>query len=474
MPKHIHIHLGAGVRILGSVVRRALTGDDFDESKHKRDSDGKFSTTGGGAAHPEDGKVKPSFNQHMSGKLKEKGFEPTKLKAPNGATIWHHPSLQVKVHAAAHGPGKASSGSSNWESNKEGKSAVQGSSMKDLETLLTDTKKPKAPESLSYEQAKAAHEASKAAAPPPPAAKPDTSTAPGSYPGKGTPTPVANLAKHHQLSLNKKHVLEGTTWREYTTQTGGTVYVATNSGDKHKWVSGAPGKQTKSGQGLDGLHELLQGKVPATATNHFGKSPADVFAEKSGTAAASPPPPAPANGPSSHTEKYANNLKSMGHTYQQAAKGQKVPTESQHNAISSYTGSGYATINSALRQSRGATVSPSAQKITDYLNEASFPEELVLRRGVKGGFAEAILSSIEEGTVFVDHGFVSMSTGAGFQGQMSMHVTVPKGSKAAGVSHIGGNTGESEILAQRGSRFRVDKIQGNDVHVTLLPPKEKK
>lgn len=48
MTKHIHIHLPPGV-----TVSQVRTGDsDWDESKHKRADDGKFSTGGGSSAKP--------------------------------------------------------------------------------------------------------------------------------------------------------------------------------------------------------------------------------------------------------------------------------------------------------------------------------------------------------------------------------------------------------------------------------------
>lgn len=47
MTKHIHIHLPPGARV--TAVRSGDSGD-WDESKHKRDDGGKFSSTGGGGA----------------------------------------------------------------------------------------------------------------------------------------------------------------------------------------------------------------------------------------------------------------------------------------------------------------------------------------------------------------------------------------------------------------------------------------
>ena len=49
MPKHIHIHLAPGMRVLGA---RTGDADNWDESKHKRADDGKFGSGGGNKTAP--------------------------------------------------------------------------------------------------------------------------------------------------------------------------------------------------------------------------------------------------------------------------------------------------------------------------------------------------------------------------------------------------------------------------------------
>lgn len=103
MAKHIHIFMGSRPRVITS-DRAILTRDDFDESKVKRDTDGKFSTTGGGGAAKEAPKSAPVLTPHMKETLKAKGFEPTKQKSAKGSVIYHNPKTGVKIHASGHNP----------------------------------------------------------------------------------------------------------------------------------------------------------------------------------------------------------------------------------------------------------------------------------------------------------------------------------------------------------------------------------
>jgi hypothetical protein len=127
-----------------------------------------------------------------------------------------------------------------------------------------------------------------------------------------------------------------------------------------------------------------------------------------------------------------------------------------------YTGSGYKTLNGALRAGQiDEDHNADLRKVRDSLDSAiakhTVPEDTYVSRGVSGEYAEAFLRKAKAGAVFEDSGYTSTSATKPFFGDIKMRIKLPKGAKAAPVpSSI---VDENEYLLPRNSRFRVVSIQ---------------
>lgn len=132
-----------------------------------------------------------------------------------------------------------------------------------------------------------------------------------------------------------------------------------------------------------------------------------------------------------------------------------APSSSELHAIKHYTSSGYKSMNRALRYGL-ATGTPEINNLTNWLERAKLPEEIVVSRKVSSDYAEFLMENTKVGSVFVDYGFASTSVSHGtWSGDVKMEIKLPAGAKAALVDHLSANQGEKEVLVQRGSRFRV-------------------
>ncbi len=165
------------------------------------------------------------------------------------------------------------------------------------------------------------------------------------------------------------------------------------------------------------------------------------------------PPPPPAK-PKTPLEEAA----AAGPSALRQALAASSPAGRPVGHLSSYKGSGYHRINDCMRFIADCD-EPEMKSIGGWLDEASIPETVTLYRGVKGDYAQKVMSLAKNGRAFHDAGFVSMSTdpnvAKGFAGHggIVMKLTVPAGTKAATVRPAGESDSEQELLAQRGTRL---------------------
>lgn len=173
---------------------------------------------------------------------------------------------------------------------------------------------------------------------------------------------------------------------------------------------------------------------------------------------------------------------------QTAAQGQKTalttlkanrpqPNGKQMDAIKSYSGGGYSSMNDNLRHSdEGIKPGSNTAHLHSYLSTCSTDHDAVVYRKVSGDYAKILKSVIEEGTVFKDKGFMSTSPTPGtWSGSMQMVITTKKGAKGTPINDWSHHPGENEILFNAGSRLKVTKIEGKEsgfphgrIHVELL------
>ena len=163
------------------------------------------------------------------------------------------------------------------------------------------------------------------------------------------------------------------------------------------------------------------------------------------------------------------------------------------DAMSSYGGGGYRAINGVLRQAREllnyltsgsyAVIDEEIAALEQFINRMRTPDAVETFRGMGSGRSlgfnrrwsdaefRAHANSLV-GTTHVDEGFYSaaLSKTSAFGGKVRLQMTVPKGYHAAPVSIeakgqaygsavSNGAMYESELLLQRGARYRVDRVE---------------
>ena len=250
--------------------------------------------------------------------------------------------------------------------------------------------------------------------------------------------------------------------------------------NQNMWASKGPIGQPKIGKGFDVLTALLKnkGQVPAGLKNKVGATTDDLLteligatpktkekieAEKASMAAAA-----------EAAKKEQEQISAGKDLFKKLTTHRPTPSPAQSNAIDSYKGSGYHDINKSLRFDHHPN--DSAKKITDWLDEASIPEDCVLYRGIGKDAAPMLKSVLYPGGSIIDHGFMSMSTqesfSKGWGGGILMRITVPKGTKAATVRAPGMGDGESEVLAQRDSVLHITSFDfhAGIVECTMVQP----
>lgn len=131
-------------------------------------------------------------------------------------------------------------------------------------------------------------------------------------------------------------------------------------------------------------------------------------------------------------------------------------TPGQRDALQTYTGSAYTSMNTALRNGMRATQTiKEAQK-----GMRALSQDMLLHRGTS--FAQFGLGSYENalqsiGKTVTDEGFFSTSVGGSpaFGGAVKIEVEVPKGTYGAFVDHISRHRGENELILAAGTKFKV-------------------
>lgn len=160
---------------------------------------------------------------------------------------------------------------------------------------------------------------------------------------------------------------------------------------------------------------------------------------------------------------------SVGHVKHTLAADHTV-TETA--AIKKYTGSWYATINKAIaaKQLAGDQVPAgvSGAALHHALNKTELAHDTTLHRGIHD--AHAMLGPVgsKVGTVDIQHSFMSTSTKPSVaksfgHGGVVLTIHAPKGAKAMNVVNLSHYSGESEVLFQHGTMYKVNSDEiGSD------------
>ncbi len=137
------------------------------------------------------------------------------------------------------------------------------------------------------------------------------------------------------------------------------------------------------------------------------------------------------------------------------------------NALLSYSGVGYTSINQGLRDSKGTKVTARIAKMDDAFAKApALEQDIVVARGTSSGGGR--WAKLKTGDVFQDHGFVSTSVNSGkaFSGSTQIKIRVPKGSKGIFMNELlSEHSNEREYLLPRSSKFRITGVEVNNAGV---------
>lgn len=204
-----------------------------------------------------------------------------------------------------------------------------------------------------------------------------------------------------------------------------------------QWVASSPGHLTKEGKGVENLEKLFAGQKGEWSNS--SKTPG-----VGQTSVAAPSYKEPTS-----YDKF----------HELSAKAPEA-NSSQAKAISMYSGSSYQSINNLCRTSSPATVNAdkTVQALDSYLNNAELPEDLTLYRKVDGQYANILKSSLVEGCIFVDKGFISTSVSTGtWSGSLKFVITAKKGTKGAAIGKWSSHKSEQEVLLPRLTKFHVTK-----------------
>lgn len=160
-------------------------------------------------------------------------------------------------------------------------------------------------------------------------------------------------------------------------------------------------------------------------------------------------------------------------------------TQGQKKALDSYQGSGYGTINGALRADYHAT-SEHIKNLDTALAGITIEHDVSVVRNIQSTTL-ATLAKKMVGRVVEDPAYMSTSLHGGFGSgsNVQLRLNVPKGTRGTFLSTDGSvHSGENEILLPRRTQYRIDKVEtkasnfgGNTItvlHATVLPPHEQK
>lgn len=429
------------------IVFLAEDAGTFKESEHPRDNDGKFTSGGAGGSSAGNANAglsgwKKTWWQASGVKktLKQAGYELT--KSEDDLPTWIHPSgAKVVVHP----PQKEQKNSSNWVAHKPGALPVPGTGSANLAEIL------------GVVVAKAQAKQVQINTPKPSNLSPE---AEGIYNKIHANTSKFTAAANGFLkdkgygnaqpgALGNSVVL--------TKTGGGKVMIEPGS---LSWVAETPGHMTKKGTGLENLQKLLSGEP---AVFKAGENPpwenTSIQVETKVDA--------------DNAAKKAKLVDAIHSHYSSLKQHAPAPSSAQANALATYGGSGYASINAALRHGEGGSthIKNATKHIDEYLKNAELPEDTTLYRGVKGEYAKILKSILLEGTKFVDKGFVSTSVrkeiSEGFSHGLLFKINAPKGTKGAAIGSYSGHHGEHEVLLPRNTVFKVKSYDPHSGHVEV-------
>ena len=154
-------------------------------------------------------------------------------------------------------------------------------------------------------------------------------------------------------------------------------------------------------------------------------------------------------------------------------------------AIQSYTGSGYSSINGALRgkNSAGQQTKDKITLIDAAIAKSAAKTDMVVVRGISANGLAAMqkatgTAALGPGAVIKDLGYVSTTRSAGTASNFSngggngvgLKIEVPKGARILPVKNLSSYPSEDEFILPRGSSFEILKLDeiNNVLHVRLL------
>lgn len=136
-------------------------------------------------------------------------------------------------------------------------------------------------------------------------------------------------------------------------------------------------------------------------------------------------------------------------------------TSAELSAVQSYTGSGYSSINSGLRQGVGHR---NASHIDRAMRPIPFDAKVIRRTGIET-FRELGVINADDilklvGRTFKDKGFMSTAIKDGvWSGSVEMHISMPAGTMGRWVQPISHHKGEMEFLLSRETPMVITKIE---------------
>lgn len=157
-------------------------------------------------------------------------------------------------------------------------------------------------------------------------------------------------------------------------------------------------------------------------------------------------------------------------------KSLKSPLSAQEStALSLYSTEDFGAINHGLRSGE---IGPFEQTIVDSMDsafkKASLAEPATAYRGIDAGVWARAFGNLKPGDTIEDKAFASTSTDAGAADRFGGHVMeirVPKGYPAISMGDLSKETRteESELLLDRGTKFRIVSTSGNKTVMEVLP-----
>ncbi|MCU4733706.1 hypothetical protein OCE56_26075 [Bacillus cereus] len=175
---------------------------------------------------------------------------------------------------------------------------------------------------------------------------------------------------------------------------------------------------------------------------------------------------------------FKNDINAEAHIWGTKNYGEweKKLTESQRNALDGYARQDYKEINSYLRNQGGSgneKLDAQIKNISEALGQKPLPENITVYRWcgmpefgyqindpfpTLKDFEEKFLDTIKEDKGYLSTSLSSERLAAFGSRRIILRLQVPKGSKGAYLSAIGGFKNEKEILLDKDNKYHIDKI----------------